>query len=1176
MKPSALSALLLTILLPGAVAYAQGQIYSLDSGPASSPGTGGNGAAVTSNAGDFYMYVLGYFNPDTINNVTVAAPDGTSIVFGNPNSESGCTSPSPCINFLETESGPILELYIPNSFYTKASLTPPYQLSVTETEGGVPSNTVTFQVNAPLTPPASSILPPGTVGTAYSQPFFSGGTGIGGTGPLSISLVKTSGSLPPGLSLPSAPTSGVTSYSNVITGTPTASGVYPFTARITDEWGTTLTVTELIEIFPVPSITGSNLPASVPAGTAALNVTLTGSGFVPPMTGLSASLPGTTALFVSSADLALQITPSSISSSQLQFTVPSSGLLAPSTATISVQQPSGAGSNSLVLQILAPVVTSPAANATLTRSATFTVTGANFVNNGSGSQSTILLNGSPVSTMFVNGTTLSTAAVLPLGTDTVAVVNPGGATSAAVTFRVIAGLQITTTSLPQGTYQNSYSASLSAAGGVTPYLWSAIGLPAGLTLNTQTGAITGTVGETGNFTVVATVTDSQRSTASARFALNVPQPPTNLAFSTSTLPDATQSVAYSTTFAATGGSGSGYTFQLLNSGPPGLTLSSSGTLSGTPTTAGAFTFTVSVTDGSGNALSQGFNLNVKAAPLKITTTGPFANVAVASSVNLTFAATGGYLPYTFSGSGLPPGTSIASNGTLSGTPTQPGTFNFTIMVTDRTGTTASQQYSMTVTGTGLTMSGSLGDGTVGTAYSAGLTASGGVAPYNWSATGVPPGLTFSGGSLTGTPTTAGTYTVVVTLTDSLTGKATQSFTVTISAPALTVGGTLPNGAVLTAYSATLSATGGTPPYTWTFSGLPGGLTGNANGSVSGTATTPGTYSITATVNDSAKHSASQTFSVTIATAPITISPASLPNATAGAPYSASFSATGGTAPYTWSATGLPAGLTLSTSGSLTGTVAAPTTATITVTAKDSAGTTASSTYSLTVALPATPTVNISGLPSTGSPATQSTLQIGLGSAYPVAVTVNLTLTFTPDSGADDPTVQFSTGGRTAQLTIPAGSVVTLSGVGVQTGTVAGTITITAQLLAGTQNITPNPAPKATIRINAAAPVISSVSATTSGSTITVTVIGYDTTRSITSATFVFSAAAGVNLQSNSVTVPVATLFSQWYASSASAAYGGQFLFSQTFNVQGTGSITSVSVTLTNATGTSTSASANIP
>jgi hypothetical protein len=184
------------------------------------------------------------------------------------------------------------------------------------------------------------------------------------------------------------------------------------------------------------------------------------------------------------------------------------------------------------------------------------------------------------------------------------------------------------------------------------------------------------------------------------------------------------------------------------------------------------------------------------------------------------------------------------------------------------------------------------------------------------------------------------------------------------------------------------------------------------------------------------------------------------------------------------------------------------------------------------------------------------------------------MTFAPDSGADDPGVQFSTGGRTAQITIPAGKTLGTASVGLQTGTVAGTITITTQMQAAGQDITPAPAPKQTVRINASAPAIQSVTATRSNGTLTVTVVGYATDREMTQAVFQFTGAGGANLQTSSVTIPLTSLFAAWYGSAASAQYGSQFTFTQPFNVQGNAaSVASVSVTLANNIGSSAAVSA---
>ena len=427
-------------------------------------------------------------------------------------------------------------------------------------------------------------------------------------------------------------------------------------------------------------------------------------------------------------------------------------------------------------------------------------------------------------------------------------------------------------------------------------------------------------------------------------------------------------------------------------------------------------------------------------------------MATGTPISIKFAALGGVPPYTFSSTGtLPPGTSLAADGTLSGTPTTPGTYSFTIIVNDSVQSQpGSRSFSLTVNTTALTATSTLGNGQVGVAYTGQIGATGGTPPYTFAVSGLPDGLSFANGAVSGTPTTAGQSTVSVTVTDSTKATSTQTFPVTITAAALTITtSSLPGGTVNVAYSASLAAIGGSGKYSFAVSGLPDGLSVSTAGAITGTPTKAGTFSVTATVTDTgvstAVITASKTFSITVAVAPLSITTATLSNPTAGTAYSASVAAAGGIPPYTFSASGLPAGLSISSSGAISGTTTAPGAASVSVTVKDSAGTTTSQPFQLTVTLPPAPTLNVTGLPATSTPATQSTITIGIGTAFPVDVTVTLTLTFTADSGPDDPTVQFSTGGRTAQLTIPAGSTTASATVGVQTGTMAGTVTITAHL-----------------------------------------------------------------------------------------------------------------------------------
>lgn len=161
---------------------------------------------------------------------------------------------------------------------------------------------------------------------------------------------------------------------------------------------------------------------------------------------------------------------------------------------------------------------------------------------------------------------------------------------------------------------------------------------------------------------------------------------------------------------------------------------------------------------------------------------------------------------------------------------------------------------------------SLPGGTVGAAYSGSIAASGGTTPYKFTATSLPSGLSISGpsGAISGTPAqgTAGTATVGFTVTDSTTPTpqtATVSLALTVSAAKLTITTTeLPSGTVGSMYSSAIGASGGTTPYTYNASGLPGGLSIDpSTGAISGTpgAGSAGTATVAVTVTDSTQPTA---------------------------------------------------------------------------------------------------------------------------------------------------------------------------------------------------------------------------------------------------------------------------------------------------------------------------------
>jgi hypothetical protein len=147
----------------------------------------------------------------------------------------------------------------------------------------------------------------------------------------------------------------------------------------------------------------------------------------------------------------------------------------------------------------------------------------------------------------------------------------------------------------------------------------------------------------------------------------------------------------------------------------------------------------------------------------------------------------------------------------------------------------------------------------------------------------------------------------------------------------------------------------------------------------------------------------------------------------------------------------------------------------------------------------------------------------------------------------------------------------------QTGTLPGTIQLSLTLSASGVNVTPSTPLSITTTIAAAVPVIDKVSVATTSTGIQVTVVGASTTLDMKTATFQFTPAGGSTLTTSSVSVDVSSLFTAWYANSASLATGSQFSLSVPFTISGNvSSIASVSVTLTNSVGTSAAVSANVP
>jgi len=505
----------------------------------------------------------------------------------------------------------------------------------------------------------------------------------------------------------------------------------------------------------------------------------------------------------------------------------------------------------------------------------------------------------------------------------------------------------------------SLQLAMPAGAGVDPATWQATGLPAGLAIST-TGLVTGRPTSPGPAAPVqVTVTDAFLRTATGGFTWTVVPPVAaqTLANQTSVVGTAIGAL----TLAATGGTGAPFTWTDPGKTlPAGLVLSSTGTVTGTPTGPGTAAVRLTVTDAGGRSATLAFTWTTDYPPLAAT--GANQNSTVGTAITaLTLTATGGSGGYVWTDptTSLPPGLGISPAGVVSGTPSAAVTAKpVELLVTDaKAGSTVKVSLTWTVLAPVTAQAPGNQTSTAGTAIAAlTLTATGGSSTYTWadpSAT-LPPGLGISpAGVVSGTPTAAGTAAVRLTVTDSGGRTATVTFTWTVLTPVTAQAPGNQTSTVGTAITAlTLTASGGSGGYTWTDPGatLPPGLGISPAGIVSGTPTAAGTAAVRLTVTDSGGRTATVTFTWTVLT-PVTAQAPGNQTSTVGTAITAlTLTATGGSGGYTWTdpSRTLPAGLALSPTGTVTGTPTTAGSATVRLTVTDSGGRTAPPTFTWTV------------------------------------------------------------------------------------------------------------------------------------------------------------------------------------------------------------------------------------
>ncbi len=553
------------------------------------------------------------------------------------------------------------------------------------------------------------------------------------------------------------------------------------------------------------------------------------------------------------------------------------------------------------------------------------------------------------------------------------------------TFALISALagsaaaQITLSgNLSDGTEAASYNGQITASGGVAPYHFSlALGsfLPVSLQL-ADNGAITGTLNTFGTFTFFIQATDSSvpAQSGTQQFSLIVHQmASTPLVFASTTLPTGVFGAPYSAQAQVSGGRPPYQIGAAQNELP--LTFSFNFGQYVTDALAvppGTYQFHVSAQDSSvpPQMIESLFTFTVLPG---LSVSGVFEGATVLQSYSGHVTVSSGTPPYTFAlnSGALPQGMQLDGNtGIVTGAATHPGNFTFGIGVTDSVGLTGSGTFTIAVAGLPLSLGvpNPLPAGHVGVVYPpVTMSISGGVAPYTFALVnqgGIPPpGLTFNlaTGALSGTPTVGGTFSFDFEAMDAIgdTGFYTLFGTVLDIQPS-----TLSNGTPGTAYQQlfggvgfptnqlTFSLFSGTPPTGLSI--LPFGANGQF--ALQGIPTVLGTFNFTVKGTDGGQLTVFRSYSVTIAPPvgpPLIIGPLTLPDARLGQPYSQNLTTSNSTPPVTFVQTPgtggtLPPGVTLSSTGAVTGTPTHLGSYGINVTATDSTGKMSTASISVSV------------------------------------------------------------------------------------------------------------------------------------------------------------------------------------------------------------------------------------
>jgi hypothetical protein len=357
---------------------------------------------------------------------------------------------------------------------------------------------------------------------------------------------------------------------------------------------------------------------------------------------------------------------------------------------------------------------------------------------------------------------------------------------------------------------------------------------------------------------------------------------------TNTCPPGQVGVPYSITFKLPEGQGCGPgqdSWSVVGgAAPPGLSMSSSGTLSGPPTQAGVFVFDIQMSlpdtpncNGTRDTTQRRMTLTINPAIPRLVlgpgSTAP-ATTGVVYSLQMT-ASIPDAKTFSISGGALPPGLALdAATGFVAGTPTTAGTYAFTVYAKangDARSDTKSLQIvvrdPLTIT-TGAPFESGRALGEVRVPLESTWTSSGGSGTYTWALTTgtLPPGVLFTNGSLSGAPRTAGTYPFAVSVTDSEGRTANVAARISVASALTVTTAALRPARVGKAYATRLRTSAGVKPIAWKIRAgkLPGGVRfDRVVGSLTGVPKKAGRYRLSFEARDSQRVVARRTLTLTV-------------------------------------------------------------------------------------------------------------------------------------------------------------------------------------------------------------------------------------------------------------------------------------------------------------------------